>query len=87
MSRGRSDANPSCRCGAVWSGVARAHCTGCHYTYNSVGQFDRHRSATTGCIPLDTLGFVVEDGIVRDPEAREQAREKLAQLKDRKGAS
>lgn len=31
------------RCPAEWSGITRAHCSGCHETFASVNLFNRHR--------------------------------------------
>ncbi len=30
-------------CRERWTGLSRAHCTGCHKTFNSVSAFDKHR--------------------------------------------
>lgn len=35
----------ACGCGERWSGVAAAHCAGCHRTFSAPGLFDKHRSA------------------------------------------
>jgi hypothetical protein len=35
----------TCRCGAWWTGASRAHCGGCHRTFSTVGNFDKHRTA------------------------------------------
>ena len=31
------------RCTTQWSGWGRAHCSGCHRTFNTTNLFDRHR--------------------------------------------
>jgi hypothetical protein len=30
-------------CGSVWAGAERAHCTGCHHSFDDVALFDAHR--------------------------------------------
>lgn len=32
-------------CTAEWTGVSRAHCSGCHHTFTGITAFDRHRDA------------------------------------------
>ena len=36
---------PLCGCGETWSGTTAAHCaaSGCHQTFTTVANFDRHR--------------------------------------------
>lgn len=31
-------------CGATWTGLSRAHCSGCGHTFAAVSYFDRHRT-------------------------------------------
>jgi hypothetical protein len=35
-------------CDNRWSGVSRAHCSGCHRTFAGFGPFDRHRRELKG---------------------------------------
>ncbi|MHA7703421.1 FDXHR family putative zinc-binding protein [Mycobacterium sp. ML4] len=67
--RDRSTENHVCcaSCGAWWTGLAAAHCSGCHQSFTSVGAFDRHRKGFECCDP-ETLrtesgepAFVVAD--------------------------
>lgn len=50
-------------CAHTWTGLAFAHCSGCHRTFSSVSGFDRHRlrgqcvnPAERG-LQLDVLGI------------------------------
>lgn len=45
-------------CDSRWSGVSRAHCTGCHRTFGGVNLFDRHRRDVRGegtCVDPATI--------------------------------
>lgn len=33
-------------CDNRWSGTSMAHCAGCHRTFTTVGNFDKHRSGS-----------------------------------------
>lgn len=48
-------------CTAKWSGVTRAHCSGCHRTFTGVSAFDRHRE-DGACLDPASLGMVERDG-------------------------
>ena len=55
------------KCGDKWSGLRRAHCTGCHKTFNSLGGFDKHRKDFK-CLDPGDLGMVMsDDGIWSSP--------------------
>lgn len=49
-------------CPSRWSGLARAHCSGCHLTFTGVSAFDRHRSSEGTCLLPPDLGMVLRDG-------------------------
>ena len=44
-------------CAASWRGVQRAHCRGCHVTFDDEVLFDAHRR-TGRCVPPDRLDLV-----------------------------
>ena len=48
------------RCKSTWTGLNRAHCTGCHRTFNSVAAFDKHRRDSK-CLDPETLGMKMDD--------------------------
>jgi len=48
------------KCREKWTGLSRAHCTGCHRTFNSVGAFDRHRVNFKCLDPVD-LGMKMDE--------------------------
>lgn len=57
----------TCRgCDNTWTGTNRAHCAGCHHTFNSVRLFDRHR-ANSRCRHPTRVGLTEVDGIWREP--------------------
>lgn len=72
------------RCPATWTGQSRAHCSGCHRTFSSVGTFDAHRSAAGGrgeCLdPASVTNRAGEqvlferDGIWSGPEMTDEAK-------------
>jgi hypothetical protein len=49
-------------CAASWRGVRRAHCRGCHVTFDDEVLFDAHR-VTGVCVPARCLDLVVVDGV------------------------
>jgi hypothetical protein len=60
-------------CGAVWNGTAAAHCGGCHETFSTVGNFDKHRRNGTCLDPVaaglhlnTTRGYPVWMGPLRE---------------------
>lgn len=54
----RASLTAACRCGTRWSGERAAHCAaaGCHQTFTTVGNFDRHRRGGT-CHDPATIGL------------------------------
>lgn len=48
-------------CPSRWSGLSRAHCSGCHLTFTGVTMFDRHRNSDGCANPVD-LGMVLRAG-------------------------
>jgi hypothetical protein len=44
-------------CAASWRGVQRAHCRGCHATFDDEVLFDVHRLTET-CVPPERLDLV-----------------------------
>jgi hypothetical protein len=48
----------TCRCGAGWTGERTAHCGGCHATFTTVGNFDKHRRGGLGCREPAGCGLV-----------------------------
>lgn len=84
--RGESGSLSCNGCTARWSGVARAHCSGCHKTFASPGLFDRHRSpagehgkchhpATITTSSGERVMFL-RDGLWRSPEITEEQKRK-----------
>lgn len=60
----------TCKCGASWTGMARAHCGGCHELFSGPSSFDKHRSAKKGYICVDpaSVGLVqLNDSIWQEP--------------------
>lgn len=56
------------RCSARWSGTAKAHCaaSGCHRTFSTVSNFDRHRTIDGergACRDPQDIGLIDRDGI------------------------
>lgn len=47
-------------CDATWTGIAAAHCSGCHETFTSASTFDRHRRGGK-CLNPAELGMVRAD--------------------------
>lgn len=47
-SRTPTPPNSCSGCDATWTGMAPAHCSGCHRLFASAGLFDQHRKATRG---------------------------------------
>ena len=55
-------------CAAAWAGDDRAHCGGCHVTYDSVSLYDAHRTRDR-CVGPQVLGLVpTKNGIWRQPD-------------------
>lgn len=57
-------------CGKSWNGVGRAHCAGCHETFNTDGGAEQHRKGPMSarrCVDPATLGFRLADGIWFQP--------------------
>lgn len=54
-------------CGKTWSGNGRAHCSGCHETFNTYRGSDRHRTGPHGpdrhCADPASIGMVNRNGI------------------------
>jgi hypothetical protein len=61
-------------CSARWTGSGRAHCSGCHQTFATVGYFDRHRRAFACVDPATIEGMREVDGIWRGPELTDEQR-------------
>jgi hypothetical protein len=50
-----------CRmCREKWSGLAVAHCTGCHQTFKSVAALESHRKAST-CLDPAEIGMAADE--------------------------
>ncbi len=53
-------------CAAEWAGAERAHCAGCHVSFDSIVLFDVHREGG-GCLRPQVLGLVAtKNGIWRE---------------------
>jgi hypothetical protein len=53
-------------CAAEWAGEDRAHCAGCHVSFDSTVLFDVHREGG-GCLRPQVLGLVAtKNGIWRE---------------------
>ena len=53
-------------CAAEWAGEDRAHCAGCHVSFDSIVVFDVHRDGG-GCLRPQVLGLVAtKNGIWRE---------------------
>lgn len=59
------------KCKERWTGLNRAHCTGCHRTFNSVSAFDRHRVGFKCLDPMDLGMRVDEKGIWSKPMSKD----------------
>lgn len=54
-------------CDNRWSGVSRAHCSGCHRTFAAFGLFDRHRrirGEVGSCLDPETITVTTKAGDV-----------------------
>ena len=57
-------------CAAEWAGEDRAHCAGCHVTFDSIVLFDVHRDGG-GCLRPQVLGLVAtKNGIWREQASK-----------------
>lgn len=55
------------KCKEIWSGLAIAHCSGCHKTFKSVNAFSKHRVGNE-CLDPESLGMEMsEKGYWRVP--------------------
>lgn len=66
-------------CGKKWTGAARAHCSGCHETFNRDSVASKHRVGAFGidrrCVDPATVGLVRgDDGIWRGEPSEYWAR-------------
>lgn len=58
----------TCRCGASWTGLSKAHCSECHRLFSVVSAFDKHRSQDGRhgtCLNPASIGLVERDGVWR----------------------
>jgi hypothetical protein len=54
-------------CPASWASMRAAHCAGCHLTFSTVANFDRHRRNFV-CIGPEDAGLVRDDrGVWKQP--------------------
>jgi hypothetical protein len=60
------DKEGTCRCGARWTGLSRAHCAACHDTFTTVTNFDRHRR-NGRCVDPASVGLIFKNGLWRQP--------------------
>ncbi len=57
-------------CAAEWAGADRAHCAGCHVSFDSIVLFDVHREGG-GCLRPQVLGLVAtKNGIWREQASK-----------------
>ena len=56
-------------CPNTWTGNAKAHCSGCHRTFSTVGAFDRHRLRYECQNPAER-GLIQANGVWRYEESR-----------------
>lgn len=70
-------------CPARWTGANRAHCSaeGCHQTFAGVGLFERHRIGFACVDPATLPGMELRGGLWRGPEATEEQRAALKDLR------
>lgn len=68
-------------CPLLPPGTTLAHCaaTGCHRTFGSVGDFDRHRRDGR-CLRPESLGLVLADGIWASLERHAKREANVARL-------
>jgi len=59
------------KCKERWTGSGKAHCTGCHKTFRSVGGFDKHRRDFTCYDPADIGMEMDENGCWFTPMPKE----------------
>lgn len=58
-------------CSNTWGGLTRAHCSGCHLTFSTAGNFEKHRRGwgpRGKCLSPGLVGLVEKDGLWRSPE-------------------
>ena len=80
----------TCGCGASWTALGAAHCSGCHALFASVGLFDAHRSREGEhgtCLDPETLTtkagerrLLFRDGMWRGPEMSAERLEQLGRV-------
>lgn len=57
-------------CTSTWGGLTRAHCSGCHLTFSTAGNFDKHRRSDSEyghCLPPATVDLAESEGLWRSP--------------------
>lgn len=45
-----------CQAGCTWTGTNRCHCSGCHQTFSTIGNFDAHHKGNQ-CLAPNELGL------------------------------
>ena len=65
-------------CGKSWTGITRAHCSGCHETFSTYRVSDKHRTGAFGadrrCVDPASVGLVLVGGIWRGPGREDNPR-------------
>jgi len=64
------------KCKAKWTGMNRAHCTGCHQTFNSVWAFDKHRDKFK-CVDPESLGMEMNEKGIWSKRMTEEQKNRL----------
>lgn len=68
-------------CKSTWTGLNRAHCVGCHRTFNSVGAFDKHRVGCQCADPQD-LGMKADEKGIWAGRMSEELKSQLKAIRD-----
>jgi hypothetical protein len=63
-------------CKERWTGMNRAHCTGCHRTFNSVGGFDKHRKDLK-CLDPESIGMEMNEKGIWSTPMNEELKKRL----------
>lgn len=59
-------------CPRIPTAISVAHCSACHETFSTAGNFDKHRRGGKCLLPDAGIGMVKRDGIWRKPRDERQ---------------
>lgn len=77
MSQEKAKVWATCRCKARWTGLGRAHCSGCHNTFSSVSLFDQHLTGVGACLSPESMRYRLFDEVWHGKEMSPEVRRQL----------